>query len=103
MEPKQKIEQCYAIEDNKGALDCLKKVTQEEGPCRSRLVLFTRKGCEGCKEIRQEHKKDLKDGAIEEISISSPEGQAIALKNGLDFVPALVVLDCHDNIIEPSV
>lgn len=97
-----KIDQCYTIEDNQQALDCLKEATKEESPCKSRLVLFTKKGCSGCKEERKANKADIEAGRIEEISLNSKEGRAIADKNGLVFVPALVVLDCHDNIIEPD-
>lgn len=97
------IKGCYALEDNKAALDCLKKATQEPGPCRSRLVLFTQTNCPGCKEEIRRHKTDIKQGLIEEINIDSPEGLEIAKQNGIDFVPALVVLDCNNTIIEPDV
>jgi len=100
---RQKINECYSLEDNQAALDCLKKVTQEPGPCQSRLVLFTQTNCQGCKSESSRYRKDIADGIIHEISLDSPEGTAIAKRNGIDFVPALVVLDCHDNIIEPSV
>lgn len=98
-----KIDGCYALEDNKAALDCLKRVVQEPSPCQARLVLFTQTNCPGCKSELKRHQQDVTEGVIQEINIDSPEGLAIAKKNNIDFVPALVVLDCHDNIIEPSV
>ena len=98
-----KIHDCYAIEDNSKALACLRKVVQEKTECRLRLVLFTETKCLPCKEERTRHAEDIGQGIIEEISIDSPIGAAIAQKNGIDFIPSLVVLDCHDNIIDPGV
>jgi hypothetical protein len=98
-----KIIDCYKIEDNQKALSCLKEVTQEPSPCRARLVLFTQDNCTSCKQERKRYQDDIENGIIEEIRIDSPEGTKIADKNGIVFVPALVVLDCHDNIIEPGV
>ena len=99
----QKILDCYKIEDNEKALACLKEVVQEPSACRARLVLFTGTDCNSCKTERERYQGDISGGIIEEISIESPEGIEIAGKNGITFVPALVVLDCHDNIIEPGV
>ena len=98
-----RVDECYALKDNKSALDCLKRVVQEPSACQSRLVLFTQTNCPGCKSELKRHKQDVSEGLIEEVNIDSPEGLAIAKKNNIDFVPALVVLDCHDNLIEPSV
>jgi hypothetical protein len=99
----QKIIDCYEIEDTEKALSCLKEVVQEPSACRLRLVLFTQDNCSSCKTERKRFDGDIARGIIEEISIDSPEGIKIADKNGISFVPALVVLDCHDNIIEPGV
>lgn len=98
-----KINECYAIEDNDEALACLKQVVQQESECRPRLVLFTETGCRPCKQERTRYAKDIAEGIIEEISIDSPVGATIAQKNAIDFIPSLVVLDCHDTIIEPGV
>ena len=98
-----KITACYAIEDNKQALACLKEVVQEKAPCRPRLVLFTQTKCRSCKQERTRYAKDIAEGIIEELNIDSPEAATIAQKNGIDFIPSLVVLDCRDNIIEPGV
>lgn len=98
-----KVNECYAIEDNEEALACLKKVVQEEGECRPRLVLFTQNKCVPCKEERARHKQDISEGIIEEINIDTPIGATLAEKNGIDMIPSLVVLDCNDKIIEPSV
>jgi len=98
-----KIDECYSKEDNKEALDCLRELVQQPSPCRLRLVLFTQENCQSCKSEAKRYSDDIKAGIIEEVSLDSPEGTRIAMKNGIDFVPSLVVLDCHDNLIEPSV
>jgi len=98
-----KINDCYAIEDTDKALACLKQVVQEKGECRPRLVLFTQINCRPCKQERTRYAKDIAEGIIEEINIDFPVGAAIAQKNAIDFIPSLVVLDCHDTIIEPGV
>lgn len=98
-----KINDCYAIEDNDEALACLKRVVQEESECRPRLILFTQNKCLPCKQERTKYSQDIAQGIIEEINVDSPVGVALAQKNGIDFIPSLVVLDCHDNIIEPGV
>lgn len=98
-----KVNDCYAIQDNSEALACLKKVVQEKTECRPRLVLFTQTKCRSCKQERTRHAEDIAQGIIEEISIDSLEGATIAQKNDIDFIPSLVVLDCHDKIIEPGV
>jgi len=98
-----KINECYAIEDNEEALACLRKVVQEEGECRPRLVLFTQDKCLPCKQERTRHAGDIAQGIIEEINIDTPVGATLAAINAIDMIPSLVVLDCHDKIIEPSV
>ena len=94
-----KIADCYKIEDNQHALSCLKEVTREPSACRVRLVLFTQENCSSCKLEHKKYQHDIENDIIEEIKFDSPEGRRIADKNGIDFVPVLVVLDCHDNII----
>ena len=98
-----KINECYAIEDNEEALACLKKVVQEEGECRPRLVLFTQDKCLPCKQERARHKQDISEGIIEEINIDTPVGATLAAINAIDMIPSLVVLDCNDHIILPGV
>ncbi len=97
------IQKCYAIEDDAKALTCLKKVVKEaSGDCKPRLVLLTRRGCTPCKEEKEHHKEAITTGTIQEVNLYSPEGQRIAKKNEIDFVPSLILVDCHDNIIYPD-
>ena len=97
-------QKCLAIEDNKTALSCLKKVVSEYSEsdvCRPKLVLLTNKGCLPCKGEAALHADDIAKGIIQQIDFTSPEGMVIAKKNAIEFIPALVLLDCHDNLIMP--
>lgn len=95
---------CLAIEEDKTALNCLKKVvTQYSGSdvCRPKLVLLVQNGCIPCKKESALHADDIARGIVQKINVDSPEGLAIAKKNGIELIPSLILLDCHDNIIEP--
>jgi len=103
MTDQKKIDNCFAIEDNKDALTCLKEViSTAEGPCRPKLVLLTQQRCIPCAEERELHKEDIAKGIIQELSIKSPEGLEVATKNEIESIPALLLLDCKDNLIFPS-
>ena len=105
MEPHERDTQdCLTIEEDKTALNCLKKVvTQYSGSniCRPKLVLLVQDGCISCKEESVLHADDIAKGIIQKINVDSPKGLAIAKKNDIDLIPSLVLLDCHDNLIEP--
>lgn len=95
---------CLAIEENTAALDCLKRVVVEYASsdvCQPKLVLLVQSGCVPCKEETALHADDIAAGIIQKINIDSPEGLAIAKKNDISLIPSLILLDCHDNIIEP--
>lgn len=103
MSEQKRIDACYAIENDLEALECMKELVRNAtGSCRPKLVLFTQPNCIPCKEEKATHKAAIAEGIIQEVSITSPEGLAIAAKNEIDFVPALVLLDCQDNLIYPS-
>ena len=105
MKPHEKDTQtCLAIEENKSALACLKRViAQYSGSdvCRPKLVLLVQEGCVPCKEETTLHAEDIAKGIIQKIYFESPEGMAIARKNDIAFIPSLILLDCHDNLIYP--
>lgn len=105
MEPHEKDTQaCLAIEENKAALNCLKKVVAEYAEsdiCRPKLVLLVQGGCVPCKEETELHADDIARGIIQKVNIDSPEGLEISTKNDISLVPSLVLLDCHDNLIMP--
>ncbi len=95
---------CLAVKEDMAALDCLKKVVaqySDSDVCRPKLVLLVRDGCVPCEEERALHKDDIARGIVKEIQYDSPAGLAIAEKNDIDFAPALVLLDCNDNLIMP--
>ena len=105
MEPHEKDTQdCLAIENDKTALNCLKKVVSEYSNsdiCRPKLVLLTAKWCDPCKGEEALHADDIAKGIIREIAFDSPEGLEIAKKNDIEFIPTLILLDCHNNLIMP--
>ena len=101
----QDTQDCLAIEENKSALDCLKRVVaQYSGSdiCRPKLVLLAQDNCIPCREETTLHAEDIAKGIIQKISYDSPEGLAIAKKNDISLIPSLVLLDCHDNLIMPD-
>jgi len=100
----QDTQDCLAIENNKAALNCLKKVVLEYSGskvCRPKLVLLTAKWCDPCKGEEALHADDIAKGIIQEVSFDSPEGLEIAKKNDIEFIPSLVLLDCNNNLIMP--
>lgn len=100
----QKFDECYAIENNQKALDCLKDmVKSSSGGCRPKLVLLTQKYCIPCQEEKALHNADIASGVIQEVSIDSPEGLEIIAKNGIDNIPSLLFLDCNNNLLNPTV
>jgi len=99
------IQSCLAIENNKTALACLKKVIAEfpdKGACKPKLVLLVDDICAPCEEEIAIHKNDIEKGIIQKITFSSPEGKAIAKKNDIRIAPSLILLDCYDNLILPE-
>ncbi len=97
------IDGCFAIEDNNAALACLKEIVRTAtGPCRPRLVLLTQERCIPCAEEKARHQEAIDKGLIQVLSVNSPEGLEVAVKNQLENVPSLVLLDCKDNLIFPS-
>jgi len=105
MKPHEKDTQdCLAIEEDKSALACLKQVVARysgSDVCRPKLVLLVQDGCIPCKEESTLHAEDIAKGIIQKISSNSPEGLAIVKRNNIDFIPSLILLDCHNNLIMP--
>ena len=96
---------CLAKEDDTTALDCLKKVVAQYAGsdiCRPKLVLLVQEGCVPCKEETALHAADIAKGIIQKIDFNSAEGMAIAKKNGLEYIPSLILLDCQNNLIMPA-
>lgn len=99
----EEVQRCYSVEDDDEALACLKKVVKEDsGSCKPKLVLLTQDSCSPCKEERELHAEDIAAGIIKEVSVDSPEGMIIAMKNEIDIFPSLILVDCNDAIINPD-
>lgn len=96
---------CLAIENDKKAFTCLKKVVaqaaESKDPRRLKLVLLVSEGCTPCEEEAAVHKKDIDKGIIQIVDFASDEGLEIAEKNDLEFTPALILLDADNKLIEP--
>ncbi len=104
IDQQKKIDGCFSIENNKNALACLKElVSTAKGDCRPKLVLLTQERCIPCAEERELHKEDIARGIVQELSVNTPEGLEVAVKNEIQSIPALVLLDCKDKLILPSV
>lgn len=100
----EQFDECYAIENDQKALDCLKDMVKTAtGNCRPKLVLLTQENCIPCRQEKARHAVDIKSGVIQEVDFNSAEGITIAEKNELRSIPALLFLDCRNNLIYPSV
>jgi len=100
----KQFDECYAIDEDDQALACLKNLVRTAtGDCRPRLVLLTQDNCIPCRDERAFRRTDIDSGIIQEINIKSTEGLAITKKNDIVQIPALLFLDCKNNLIYPSV
>ena len=103
MTDQKKIDNCFAIDDNNAALACLKEIVRTaKGPCRPKLVLLTQERCIPCAEEKALHQEAINKGIIQLLSVNSREGLEVATKNKIEAIPALLLLDCKDNLIFPS-
>lgn len=104
MDPcEKKAQKCLSIEDNAEAFACVKRVIAEGGKgCQPRLVLLSNENCDPCSEEMAHHKKDIDAGLIHVIPFTSPEGVEIAKKNNIDYVPSVLLLDCHNLAMVPE-
>lgn len=99
----QKIDACYAIEQDKEALECLKDIIRAaEGECKPKLVLFTQEACPPCVEEEARHEEAIKEGVIQKLSVDTEQGMTFAIKNEIEYFPSLVLTDCNYNVIYPT-
>jgi hypothetical protein len=92
---------CLDIENGEESLACVKRVIAEyTGSCKPKLVLLTQEHCPACAEQKELRKADLESGLIKQLDVLSPEGREIIKLNDLGTVPALVLLDCTNHLIE---
>ena len=98
-----KIQHCLSAEDDKVAFACIKdviRIPKEESVCQPKIVLLTQGGCGPCSEERERFAHDIETGLVQLVDIDSPYGRTIAERNQVDSIPAIMILDCEDNIIE---
>jgi len=104
VDPLALIQDCFKIEDDDKAFACLVQTVARPkvpGVCAPQIVLLTQEGCEVCKEEKEAHRDEMSKGLIKEIDLQSQRGQQIAQANGIDWTPALLILDCNDHVIQP--
>ena len=94
------VQSCYAIDNNDDAMDCLTKLIQGVsdllGICSPKFALFTNDGCPFCAEEKEKKKDKLASGVMHEVNLDTPEGAKIAEQNGVEYTPAILLLDCHN-------
>jgi len=97
----ESVKLCYAHEDDDKAFECIKGVVKnpDPGSCAPRLVLLVREGCDGCRQEKEHYKTEIAAGMVTPVDIFSDEGKDIARRNDIDFVPALLVVDCGNKAI----
>jgi len=96
------IKDCLRLPEDKEAFACMKKVLKSpQGSCPSRLVLLLEHdGCEPCEQALTQYAEDIKEEAVQVVSIASEEGRDIIRQNNIEYAPALIVLDCQNKIID---
>ena len=95
------VKSCFDLESKADGLACVKRVIKEyQGSCAPKLVLLTKEDCPYCDQEKKRRKQDIESGEIIQIDAFSKDGLDIIKKNNMDAVPALVVLDCNNYLIE---
>lgn len=97
------IQECLEAEDG---LECLvtafneiNDIPKTKGLCKPRLVMLTDADCPNCADMKMIHGGLLSTGIAKEVDASTNRGMAIGDLNGIDGVPALLLLDCNDQLI----
>lgn len=97
------IQECLESDDG---LDCLvtafneiKDMPKTKGLCKPRLVMLTDPDCPNCEDMKFIHGGLLSTGIAKEVHASTNRGMAIGELNGIAGVPALLLLDCNDQLI----
>lgn len=96
----EKVTSCFDIENKEESFACVRKAIREEtGSCHSRIVLLTQESCAVCAEEKARRQKDIEAGEISVVDVDSEDGRDIVKINELDSIPALIVVDCHNQMI----
>lgn len=97
-----RIQQCYLVDDDVKALDCIKEVVRDPGPesCKPAIVLLVKEGCILCAEEKEKYKHDIADGTIKLVDVTTKEGLEIANRNHVSDLPAVLIVDCNNQFID---
>lgn len=96
---------CLLIEDDDEAFSCLKVLIKnwpEQNACKPSIVLLTQEDCDPCDEEHARLAEDIEAGIIEVVDFTSERGQDIAKRNNIEAVPAVLILDCQDMLIQDN-
>ena len=93
----KELEQCLGLPEDEG-ISCAKSFIKKKsrGSCPIRFVLLTENDCEPCDRA---HLKYGDDPDIKLVNITSKEGKDIIKKGKIKNVPALLIIDCDNNVI----
>lgn len=104
MGPNERIKKCYEIESDDQAFSCIrdtvKEVNKSGETCKPKIVLLVQENCGGCDEEKARYRSDIESGIVKQVDMSSDEGRKIAQRNNIEAVPAVLLLDCNDNLID---
>ena len=94
------VQSCFDATD---ALDCIvetiKVLPDVKGLCKPEVILFTAKDCRYCEDTRITYTDYLRKGEIKELDINSDKGSVKADTAGITDTPALVILDCNNQLL----
>lgn len=96
------VRDCLRIPNEDEAYGCMKEAIKKDGSaCPSRLVLLLEPtDCDPCEKALQEYAEDIKNSSVHVVHTTSKDGEEIIEKNKIEYAPVLLLLDCHNNIIE---
>ena len=97
------VKECLRLEDGDESYSCLLKAVKEAGggPCPPRLVLLLEdEECEPCTQALAAYAGDIKKNLLEVVSTNSKDGKDIIEQNDIEYSPSILLLDCHNKIIE---
>lgn len=97
------IQECLEADDGleclTNAFHAINAMPKQKGLCKPRLVMLTDQDCPNCADMRTIHSGLLSTGIAKEVDATSNRGKRIGHLNRVDGVPALLLLDCKDELI----
>lgn len=97
------LKDCGQEDDKVGCVaDLLDIIPPEvQALCQPRMLLLVNEdgSCQPCEDAKKDFASLLKAGIVTEKKIFMGDGARIAKKNGIEGAPALIVVDCNDNVL----